>query len=606
MPNNTYRFLWVKLLVDEMWENCHSDAAILKELETLPETLNGTYRRCVKRSFQRFDAKNAGTKSRFDGRVLRWVGAAIQPFRLEELREALVINPETGEPRDPTTRPNRDFVLRCGANLVVLDAETDHITLAHHSVKQYLFPNHSEEHSLEMSDWETILRTTEEAELEIGELCVMHLYWRSFSSIIPCGNQIRTPVPANLLRVSTPLKRLFGSRLAPPLVLPRPRPRETYHETFSSYASENWALHTRNIEGSSPYWKEWKEIALDTRATLHPWLPQGPGGYPQNLLGWAIVHSHVPFIHLLSEEPQIPKRIWDLPLTQNGSLLPLLLAANTGDRRVLDFMLGQCNTFYDEDFSGNNILHYLVQHRLVEVTKFLVHNGWSLAMQRNKEGFTPLDCAVLNNCLEIVSELVPQLHGFPWYPSNASRVLGNALRLAAKSALDAFVEPLIEAHLEWAVGPGGRSASVWTLIDADEHGRNALHYAVMGRHFTFAQRLVQWSVKVARTTDLRACLSDPLHDVRWRDWKKLAKKIQVEQFGPDLTDFATCGQGLLAIIDSADEDGRKAMDYADDATPSSLYELCSVLRKICEGEQDGWNMLEEEYPPDGESASSNR
>ena len=130
-------------------------------LAHLPRDLDETYRRCVDRI--------PSSRRVYAHKILTWTCAAPRPMRIEQMKEALAINPVFGK-LDTTRIPTSSFVIRSCSNLVVLDELTSCILPAHHSVRQFLFNETRQSEGQLLSSFKY-----KEAELELGELCIAHI-----------------------------------------------------------------------------------------------------------------------------------------------------------------------------------------------------------------------------------------------------------------------------------------------------------------------------------------------------------------------------------------------------------------------------------------------
>ena len=144
-------------------------------LAHLPRDLGETYRRCVDRI--------ASSRRVYAHKILTWTCAAPRLMRIEQMKEALAINPVSGK-LDTTRIPTSSFVMRSCSNLVVLDELASCILPAHHSVRQFLFNETRQSEGQLLSSFKY-----KEAELELGELCIAHI--ASHNLDFTCTNLIK-------------------------------------------------------------------------------------------------------------------------------------------------------------------------------------------------------------------------------------------------------------------------------------------------------------------------------------------------------------------------------------------------------------------------------
>jgi hypothetical protein len=161
-------------------------------------------------------------------------------MHIEQMKEALAINPVSGK-LNPTKIPTSSFVIRSCSNLVVLDELTSCILPAHHSVRQFLFNETRQSGGQLLSSFKY-----EEAELELGELCIAHIASHNLDLHVQKSSNApnfqgsaapRMEVPNVLIAMVPGLLRGFipKAKTQPtPLTLPRyqPPPDPLIHKRF--------------------------------------------------------------------------------------------------------------------------------------------------------------------------------------------------------------------------------------------------------------------------------------------------------------------------------------------------------------------------------------
>lgn len=122
-------FLWVALQIDSLCER-HTDQEIRQALLDLPKGLPATFQRIL-------DAASPQTRP-LQTKILRLISISRRPLTIEELKEALSVDP--GNPKwNPENVINnmRSAMASCGS-LLVVDEEELTVRLVHHSVCQFL------------------------------------------------------------------------------------------------------------------------------------------------------------------------------------------------------------------------------------------------------------------------------------------------------------------------------------------------------------------------------------------------------------------------------------------------------------------------------------
>ena len=359
-----------------IWEDCtgkqSTDKAVYETLKKLPKDLNETYQRCLER------VNHDGRRKSLADHILRWICVSPEPFKVIQLQEALALNPDTGElEQGPIPK---EEIITCCASLVSLEEESSDelVLLAHHSVRQFVFPSGAE------SAYKT-------AQMELGELCVIYLFSHrpmkepphhgaSFSRHI--GTTLPTPTSYVHAINSIPIPGTFKYLLSPfrrqnlvSVQLPKPAPRNIAVASigFPSYAKTNWMVLTSNMSNTSPCWSKFRNLTLpdDRSWDIFPWQScRSLSSHVFELYGWSIVHSHYPLLSLaISQQKIVKNEIFNLPLfNQVGqqAVLPLQAAAAAGDLRILELVLKMVpkpNEQYNNATSSKGHLDVKLQHK---------------------------------------------------------------------------------------------------------------------------------------------------------------------------------------------------------------------------------------------------
>lgn len=109
-----------------------SRKGIRQALKTLPISLDATYDEAM----ARIDAQNNDDKQLAE-QVLVWISFAVRPLSLNELQEALAIEPASHQ-LDEDNIPSEELLTSVCAGLVVVDQEGQLVRLCHYSTEEYL------------------------------------------------------------------------------------------------------------------------------------------------------------------------------------------------------------------------------------------------------------------------------------------------------------------------------------------------------------------------------------------------------------------------------------------------------------------------------------
>ncbi len=267
---------------------CHenTDDGILTALKELPKDLPTTYRRILRR------LQDSGSTDPCLGRkIFELVEAARRPLKLEELREAISIEP------DDTTWNMAKLVndvmksLNSCGSLVVVDEEVSTVHFAHSSVKQYLQTRPS------VSDVCEYHVSLHDADLLYGRILVTYLnldvlqkqITRVKTHSVKSASQgvslvLRASVPSTtianqLARRLLKDRRIPGYDLGQDLekVASATREQELDSQPVNSllsYAQEHWLSHTDSFETlrSSDSYRLWVRLVEGRIQTVNlPW-----------------------------------------------------------------------------------------------------------------------------------------------------------------------------------------------------------------------------------------------------------------------------------------------------------------------------------------------
>ena len=100
-------------------------------LKTLPASLAEAFARMVDRI-----QKLPLTQAKLGMQVLLWLHMAYRPFKLEELRHALAVEPGDTE-LDPDNIPSSEIMLSCCLGLAIVDEETLTVRFVHYSLEEF-------------------------------------------------------------------------------------------------------------------------------------------------------------------------------------------------------------------------------------------------------------------------------------------------------------------------------------------------------------------------------------------------------------------------------------------------------------------------------------
>ncbi|KAH0556319.1 hypothetical protein GP486_005756, partial [Trichoglossum hirsutum] len=317
-------FLWVHFQLADLCEAA-SDFGIRETLRNLPKGMAATYARIQQK------IGRSPTDMALAQRIFKWIVCAKRPLLLAELAEAVSFEP-TDRSWDADKIPNHSRLIQACRNLVVFDEDDETVRLAHHTVQQFLLqpPANGLARGFHFQ--------LEQADVEVGEICVAYLSFSDFERQIAVSNPENllpisaVPGPAAILDRATSALGLRGvpasmfkighilcsgsTRYQLPnfdlgkFAKLRKPPSADLHEKYHllDYAVKNWVGHTSNFtEDNTTMWKKFKYLAMDKPMPfdVRIWGDSSVSGdLPyMALFNWAIDAGHVPLLKLL---PQLP------------------------------------------------------------------------------------------------------------------------------------------------------------------------------------------------------------------------------------------------------------------------------------------------------------
>ena len=471
----------MSLQLESLWDDCYSDADIQNALANMPKDLSEIYGRClirISRQHNRFLAQ----------KILPWVCAAIRPFTISQLREALAIDSGTGNLIQDNMPPAQEL-LKCCSNLIIQDCNGQ-VLLTHYSVRQFL-----ESRMPDPQLFPTGLQLSTRG-LELGELCVAHLASPRYALALQSPNA-REEMAVNVGPIFETIVEKLGEsipyfgrlRLTKPRRVRIPWSSQPSRATTSTatpvgellsffhFAKEQWAPLTNEIGKDSDCWSKFRMLALKPNLSwrLHPWEPLGESldSHFSGLLGWAIMNRHLPFLDLLFDlqNPKPRTDIFNLPLCHYSNLPPLHLASRVGDAETAQRLLQVCNPKKIDD-TGRTALHHAAETALTEIALLLLKKRVSLKVKDDK-GQTALHLAAGKGYEMMVRELVKQGAGVN-VKDNAGQI---ALFLAAGNGHESVVCGLCDM----GSSVNGKDNKGWTaLFSAAVNGQEAVVQKLVG------------------------------------------------------------------------------------------------------------------------------
>lgn len=445
-------------------------------------------------------------------KVLKWVSFATRPLHIEELREAVAFNLDDTM-WDAGRIPQKDFVIGCCSNLVVMDRIDNCVRFAHSSVRQFL--EKGREKPLEERCIQGYPPTTQ-GDLECGELCVAYLSFSNFGlQLSKPLNEVATvtiPKPVLFAREvlgfgpGSRLLRLTGSQkntshLPIRKIRTVSSPDQSQYK-FLDYAVTNWAFQTKQIYSESPVWEKFERLATCFNETwnFHPWIPSGRSylSHLHGLFGWAVKEQHRPLLSIAQAAGPDLRRVCDLPLI-GENLTALQLASKLGYESIVQVLIDFCKVNL-ADRNRYTALHHAASNGHVEICRLLSCAKGVNVDALSEDRCTPLWLAACNGHDEVVSFLLNNKADIEATSSHfrqtpLSRAAQNGhyvvVELLLRNGADLMSEGLGRRIPLWFAAENGhitvvklllRNASKIDRERIDELPRTALHLAAENGH----------------------------------------------------------------------------------------------------------------------------
>ena len=408
------RFLWVHFQLRTICAQ-KSDANIIAALDNLPRDLPQTFERILSGITKTDDIDICK-------RIFLWVAAVKRPLTLEELREAIGIEPLQQNWDSSRLINDMKQAIACCGNLIFIEEEQQAVHFTHYSVKQYLL---SEVIGTSLRPYRIDL---ERSDAEVGAVCVTYLNFGIFSKQVARTTgkgQSISSIPSAVLKETLP-HRTLGNKVALALLqrqrktsnaLSRPLEeasgdreafrRRQIQEQYSllAYAREFWIEHTKSATGLSFYrpGRLWSNLInganLPGPSTSVPWTYQDWTNGAKPVINWIIERNHYFLAQLMVSRV-------DLPDDAFQCLLDGAMASE--DRRLVKTILGSGRV--PKSVLGS-ALPLAVEKGDVGLVKQLISLGADVNARSERREFygfkrTALQVAALNGHIEVVELLL--------------------------------------------------------------------------------------------------------------------------------------------------------------------------------------------------------
>ncbi len=522
---DSVRFLWVALQIHDICAlTCDED--IRDALKKLPKDLPETYDRALYRVVRE-------QKAHVAEKVYRWIAVVQRPLSLEELREAIAVEPkQTSLRRDRLVNNMNQLVAWCG-NLVTIDEEDNSVRFAHHSVRDYLCSDCSDPYT------QRFHFKIPEVNQHVGEVCVSYLDFTDFKrELTKAPKPIAAPNPKQIAaaslssapdpsisRLGSKLNKLWIRKQESRVNVSALRFATMMHRAgeiqelerkyiFLNYASQHWLSHTRTFSRYTSTWNLWKQL-ISTNAPLakKPWTADEWAAVDKVVADYILDQDHVALLVALQPMEDFvewPTQCQQMLPNASGRGLDQLVEVMLGSAMVSDEVLdaslcaairaghsqvvqrllaagADVNAAPAADF-GCTALQAAAELGHEEVVQRLLEAGVDVnAAPARFDGRTALQAAAEGGHREVVQQLLDagaDVNAAPVDDGSAVDRGLTALQAAAEFGNEELVQRLLEAGADVNAAPvnGGSAADC---------GLTALQAATGGGHREVVQQLLE-------------------------------------------------------------------------------------------------------------------
>jgi ankyrin repeat protein len=449
-------FLWVGFAMYELLQK-ETCSEVLEVLEDLPTGLPAIYDRML--------LQIPARHRKVSQAILRWVTFAVRPLELDELADAVGLQPR--HPHLTTEQVARDAVARCGPLLKMQEQE---VSLVHQSMRDYLLREEHESNAV----LDAFRLQLEPSHLELARKC------------LDC-----------LAQSNLKYKRITNTELKVPPNSP-----------LLHYAMSNWPEHARNCTALAaglmdPHGFFLKKVSP---VRIH-WLFSYSRRFdrsinPQNLLHVACRLGIIPWVEaVLSKKRWMPRIQERVNMGNLEGRTALHYAASSGNIALVQQLLNRGADIKTEDPNGITALHIAAKEGNTAVMQLLLNHGADTEA-KDDDKKTALHTAVEEGNAAVVQLLLNR-----GADVHARYQFGcSALHIAVFSGSEAVVQLLLDRGaivkddgetLLHSAAMLGNKAIVQLLLDKEANmkaknrfGETLLHSAAIFGHKVIVQLLL--------------------------------------------------------------------------------------------------------------------
>ena len=342
------------------------------------------------------------TDTHFAGRVFDWLTVAKRPLTLEELRQAVAINPLKADLDAASLVNDMIQALSCCGCFIVIDEEQEIVHFTPPSIQQYLLLDASDPF---LAEYHVDLAV---AEKQAGVACTAYLNFAVFDRRVaraPAQGTKILDIPTAVTQAMMPNSRL-ATKLAAISLLTNKETQKKLNRAiqrqfenaarqvsmqtfFLPYASKWWIWHTKRLDYKEKRtWGMWCRLLTDEASPAEKiWEPKEWSGYGLNkkMLQWATRNDHNALIEymILTEKSIDPAK---------SSIVNEMLVAKARDGQwsFLCEVLGNLSVHQGFDASRTLLLVPAAWHDKLDIIQFCVTDGADLCKTHQQSALPAL------------------------------------------------------------------------------------------------------------------------------------------------------------------------------------------------------------------------
>ncbi|MCJ1349300.1 hypothetical protein MMC31_007536, partial [Peltigera leucophlebia] len=497
-------FLWVAFQIEDICRQV-CDRDIRETIRKLPKNLPETYNRILSRISKMGNARLAE-------KIFPWVATTRRPLLLEELREAIAVEPLQQYSDRERLVNDMSQIVSCCENLIVLDEQDKTVQFTHQTVKMFLLDSFRDQAN---KNFHFEQRETNHF---VGEICVTYLNFNDFKrKLIRKGPPL--PTPKAILTASLSVGRNSTSKSVWKRVARLREHRKGYNPNsphvftgtaldynlgavrglqtehpFVSYAAEYWLHHCADFKRTKTQtWHLWEELLLsEDEPTAMPWEHSEWSQRTRTVRRWICDQEHVALLSLI-ESSETPFAEAEMQCIMNfaiekpslrlfGSVLrechssarvlneSLIIAVGGGHLWALDKLLAEGA---DPNWRALGSSYRRHDSRELQLSMANIEIN---ATSKKYLGLTALQAAAKGGHIELVDKLI----------TVKADINAEAYQFSGRTALQAAAQ---EGHFK-VVGKLLRAKADVNAKAGDHSGRTALQAAAEKGHLEVIERLL--------------------------------------------------------------------------------------------------------------------